>query len=274
MPESNELVVTGPDTEKLLLQEFRDDLQAPMIEFGRCAVTGEFGKVAVIDLGALSFEHPDVDKGVDYDTKTKKVTFNNWKPIIHQSHVCLSESGLRRVLEWMGNQANPVPSHTPDLVYQWLVRYTDGSILSQFRMGENEEEEEVRSSLIEFDRVAQCEVIPRELGDTSLPKFALDLRSGNFFRDGQCINEEIDYPGTFDPEVHTLAYGRKVMATFGSHLKPGRMSRTIHIASSSVHQILGWSEGGKAGLHNDARLPCSIISIDDNGLWRPYKQVK
>lgn len=262
--------------ERPILQEFRDDLKSPEIQFGRCAVTGEWGKVVAIDLGALAFEHPDFDNGVEYDPDTKEVTFTKWRPIVHQSQVSLSEGGLEKVLSWMRNQASPVPSVTPNLVYQWLVRYEDGHILSQFcHDPETEGEIEHTSREIDYSRnVIQCEILPRDVSDTDLPKYALDLREGTFFKDGVCINAEIDYEGIFDPEQHKLVYMRKVMATFGSRIRPKSMARDIALATSAVNQLLGWSMDGKGGfLRENEELPCCVISIDDYGMWRAYRQV-
>ncbi len=252
------------------LQAFRDDLREPKVTFGRCAITGEWGKVAAIDLGDISINVPNIDDGVLYDSETKAVTFTKARPVIFQNQALLSKAGLEKLIAYLDDQTNPIPSVTPELVYKWQVTYTDGSALSQFKTRpETGEDEEINSREIDFTRIAQLSVvpnfpaIPRAEG---LPTYTFVQQTGQIYRNGEVLDLMFDSDYKSDA---TVIYARKVNITFGSGMIPNSLDRNIVAAHTSVLQLIGWKVGG---LHGDG--PGCIIAIDERGNWRPYEYIE
>jgi hypothetical protein len=240
--------------------EFRDDLRKPKVVFGRCGITGEWGKCITIDLGDISVQTPDTERGVTIDDETGSAEFKFWKPVIIQNQMTVSELGLRKLLEYMESQDNPIPVLTPELVYKWMVIYDDGSALTQFRIKpDTEDEEEVNSREIDFSRVAQISIVPHF--DPELPTYTFVKETGKIYRAG----EEIDlmYDGLYQPEA-TVVYARKVTHTWGSQAT-NDLSRHITNTHTNVVQLLGWKVGGLQGPG-----PGMIIAIDERGNWRPF----
>jgi len=241
---------------------FRDDLRAPLVVFGRCCVTGEWGKVITIDLGDIAVDAPDTEHGVEYDPETKETKFNVWKPAIFQNQATFSKKGLEMLIDYMDSQANPIPGVTPDLVYAWQVSYIDGSALQQFRMN-GEEVEELHAGHIDFGRVSQISVVPRF--DTALPTYTFVKETGKIFRNGAEL--DLDYEGDYKPDSEII-YARKVTHTWGSVMSPNSLNRGIEGMATTVLQLLGWKVGGLTGFN-----PACIIAIDDRGNWRPWEYV-
>lgn len=237
---------------------FRDDLREPTISWGRCAITGEWGPVVGLDLGDISVEAPMVDKGVLYDPATGDVTFTNWRPVIFEQNLTVSKAGLTKLLDWMENQDLPVPTITPVLLYKWVVMYTDGSTFSQYEIDPGTSlERENNSREIDFSRISQITVCPRETG-SELSTYTYDWASNTIYKNGVAIDTE--YTGERAPEA-TAFCKRKVTHTWGSVMGPG-LTREIQNAHTTVLYLLGWFtyENG----------PCCIISVDERGNWRPW----
>jgi hypothetical protein len=244
------------------LVEFRDDLRQPKIVFGRCALTGEWGKCVALDLGDICIQAPDTENGVTKDEETGEFTFEYWKPVTFENQITLSESGLKMILAYAESQDNPIPSISPELLYKWQVSYDDGSALTQYRFNpETSQEEEVNSKEIDFARIAQLTVLPRYPGDTTLPTFTLVKETGKFFKDGSEI--DLMYDGAYLPEAD-IVYARKMTHTWGSQING--LDRGITTTHTTVLQLLGWKVGGLKGPG-----PGCIIAIDDRGNWRPWE---
>lgn len=248
-----------PKADKLV--QFRDDLREPTIAWGRCLVTGEWSPVVGLDPGDISIECPRTDKGVEYDPVTKEVTFTVWQPQVLEQQVTFSKEGLLKLLAWMDDQTLPVPTITPVLVYKWQVLYNDGNALSQFQYEPGTEQEvEVNSREIDFDRVTQISVLPRDTqGDSVLKGYTFVPETAKFY----CNGQEVDVDYEFDHFVPGAKpfYCRKVTHTWGSVIGNG-LSRNIQDAHTTVLQILGW--------HTYNGGPCCLISIDERGNWRPW----
>ena len=263
----NQAVVI-PEEKKL--QAFNDDLRKPKVTFGRCAIMGEWGKVAAIDLGDISINVPDIEEGVVYDEATKEVTFTKAKPVVFQNQALFSKQGLEKLMTYIDSQDNPIPAVTPELVYKWQVTYTDGSALSQFNTNpENGKDEEINANQIDFERIAQLSVVsnfpavPRAEG---LPTFTFVKETGQIYCNGGLF--DLMFDGEYRPDSEVI-YARKVNMTFGSGMIPGSLDRQITNAYTSVLQLLGWKVGGLHG-----KGPGCIIAIDERGNWRPYEYIE
>jgi hypothetical protein len=237
------------------LIEFRDDLRPPRVVFGRCALTGEWGKCVTIDLGDIGVQTPDTERGVTLDPETGGAEFQYWKPIVIENQLTVSEPGLEKLLAYMRSQDNPIPAIVPELVYAWQVTYDDGSALRQFKINpDTGEEEEVNSKEIDFSRVVQISITPHF--DPTLPTYTLVKSTGKVYK----LGEEIDL--MYDKEYHTsetsIFYARKVTHTWGSQAVG--LSRDITNTHTTILQLLGWKNG-------ESRM---IIAIDERGNWRPY----
>jgi hypothetical protein len=255
---STELVQCNIDK----LVAFRDDLRQPKVVFGRCCLTGEWGKCVALDLGDISIQTPDTERGVEVDPESGEVKFKYWKPVVFENQATFSESGLKKLLDFMASQDNPIPGICPDLVYKWQAQFTDGSVMSQFVAAPDGTETEIRSTDIPFDRVAQFSVVPRYVNEESLPTFTLVKETGKIFKAG----EEIDlmYDGEYLPDSDVV-YARKVTHTWGSQMRSG-LDREITNTHTTVLQLLGWKVGGLKGPG-----PGLIIAIDERGNWRPWE---
>jgi hypothetical protein len=256
------------DTTKLVqdnidkLVAFRDDLRQPKVVFGRCALTGEWGKCISLDLGDVSIQAPDTERGVEVDSETGTVKFTYWKPAIFENQATLSEAGLKKILDYLDSQENPIPGLCPDLVYKWQAMYTDGTVLSQFQMVDNVEQE-VISTEIDFTRVAQFSVTPRYSAEDVLPTYTLVKETGQIYKAGVELN--LMYEGEYRPDAE-IVYARKITHTWGSQIQG--LNRDITNTHTSVLQLLGWKIGGLKGPG-----PGFIIAIDERGHWRPWEYI-
>lgn len=242
------------------ITQFRDDLREPSVSFGRCAVTGEFGPVINIDLGDLSVEAPNVDKGVEIDPETKEITFTCWRPVIFETNISLSEMGLVKLLEYLKSQDSPIPAVKPVLLYMWQVMYTDGSVQAQFELNATtQEEEEFHSGVIDFTRIHQISVVPRGI-NSELPTATYVVEGHKFFVGGKEIDVEYDNLPSI-PEDVLPYYARKVTHTWGS-VMGAHLTRDVQNAHTTVLQLVGWQTPD--GLHK------CIVSIDERGNWRPW----
>lgn len=237
------------------LVEFRDDLRQPKVVFGRCSLTGEWGKCLALDLGDMSVQMPDTEHGVERHPDTGDIVFKNWKPLVFQNQATFSEAGLRKILDYLASQDNPVPEICPDLVYRWQAMYTDGTVLGQFQDGK-----ETNSTEIDFPRVSQFSVIPQH--STELPTYTLVKETGKVYKAGAEV--DLLYDGSYNPTAE-LVYARKVTHTWGSQMQSG-LDRDITNTHTTVLQLLGWKIGGLKGPG-----PGMIIAIDDRGNWRPWE---
>jgi hypothetical protein len=244
------------------LVEFRDDLKPPKVVFGRCSLTGEWGKCLALDLGDMSIQTPDLERGVEHDPETGEVHFLYWKPVVFENQATFSEAGLKKVLDYLASQENPIPGICPDLVYKWQVLYIDGTALSQFRMV-NDTEEEVNSKEINFPNVSQISVVSHHTSEDSLPTYTFVKETGKIYRAG--VELDLMYEGDYHPDAE-IVYARKVTHTWGSQMEG--LDRNITNLHSAVLQLLGWKIGGLKGPG-----PGLIIAIDEYGNWRPWEYI-
>lgn len=253
--EDNHLEVPQKPTHEI---NFRDDLREPTISWGHCAITGEWAPVIGVDLGDICIEAPVVDEGVIYDPESGDVKFTVWRPAIFEQQLTVSRIGLVKLLEWMDNQNLPVPGITPNLVYQWRVLYTDGSSLSQFELDSvSGEEKENNSRLIDFTRISQTSIVPRD-PVSELPTYTYDWSTNTIYRNGAPIQTEYPKERHADAQVFCK---RRVTHTWGSHMGQG-LDREIVNAHTTVLYLMGW--------HTWENGPCCIISVDERGNWRPW----
>jgi len=239
---------------------FRPGLQTPPIAFGRCCVTGEYGKVVNVDLGDICIEGPDVDNGVEYDPDTKKVTFTQFKPNIIKALLSISEAGLRLLLAHSEGHGNPVPAITPPSVYAWRVLNADGSVQSQFQHNEAMELVEQHSGVINWENVRQLSVVPKDPADVDLPTYTLDLPTCRFYKAG--VELDVDYGHETGGDGTRGFYARKNTITFGSVVEEN-MSRSVKPIHITVLQLLGW-------VNEPSGKKC-VIGIDERGNWRPFE---
>lgn len=248
------------------LVAFRDDLRPPKSVFGRCAITGEWGKCVTLDLGDICFQSPDTERGVKYDPETKAVNFTVWNPAVFNNQLTVSEDGLRKLLAFSASQDNPIPGVTPELVYQWQVSYKNGSALAQFRMNDSGDEVEVNSKEIVFGDIAQISLVPR-MAQSELSTYTFVQETGKFYSNG--VEIDTMYEGPYFPESE-LVYCRKVAHTWGSSIGPNGLDRQITNAHTSVLQLLGWRVGGFQAFTDKFDTPGCVIAVDERGHWRPY----
>lgn len=245
------------------LQAFRDDLREPKVTFGRCCVTGEWGKVIAVDLGDISILTPDTENGVEYSES--KVTFTKSKPKLFSNQATFSRDGLEKLMAYMDSQENPIPAVTPELIYMWQVTYLDGTGLAQFATNpETFEVFENTSSLIDHSKIDQLSIVSRI--DPDKPTYTFVRLTGKFFRAGIEVDTMFKGEYTLDAEV---IYARKVNMTFGSAMITNSLDRGIQTVHSSVLQLMGWKVGGLQGSG-----PGCIIAVDERGQWRPYEYIE
>ena len=257
-----------PPEETGTLQAFRDDLREPKVTFGRCCITGEWGKVAAIDLGDISIDMPDTENGVEYTDG--HVQFTKARPQVFNNQALFSRNGLLKLMAYIDSQENPIPSVTPELVYKWQVTYTDGSALSQFIVNpETFLEEEINSANIEHSRISQLSVVsnyPSVERAEGLATYTFVKESGKFYRNG--VELDTMYDNDYQPDSEVI-YARKVNMTFGSAMITNSLDRGIQTVHTAVLQLMGWKVGG---LHGDG--PGCIIAVDERGHWRPYEYLE
>lgn len=252
-------MIEQPQNDTENLTPFRDDLRQPKVVFGRCCLTGEWGKCIALDLGDMSIQMPDIERGAEL--VDGEIKFNFWKPLVFQNQATFSERGLQLLSAYLASQDSPIPGITPILLYAWQVMYNDGSALGQFSIVDDEEVE-ANSNQIAFDRVVQISLVPRGPAN-DLPTYTLDKATGKIFKAG----EEIDpmYEGQYIP-ASDIVYARKVTHTWGSQVV--ELDREITNTHTTVLQLVGWKVGGLKGPG-----PGLIIAVDDRGNWRPWEYI-
>lgn len=247
---------------------FRSDLRKPEVAFGRCAITGEWGKVVCVDLGNLSIEAPNTEKGVVYDPNTKQVNFTVWNPVVFEQQLSLSRNGLQMLMDFLDNEESPIPAITPDSVYQWTAMHTDGSVISQFFYDENTgEEREQHSGVIRMNDLYELRLLPHGVDHSVLPQYTYVPSSNKFFRNG--VEIDVMYDAERPAEAQTV-YCRHNTITMGSVLKPGSLSRALQLGHITVLQCIGWCVGGLDALSDPNAKKC-LICVDERGNWRPWK---
>lgn len=239
-------------------QAWSDNIRQPEVSFGRCALTGQWGKVVMVDLGDMSIEAPDLTSAVMVDGE---VRFEKWSPVVYNNQMTVSREGLEGLLAYLDSQDNPIPGITPDLIYAWQVSYKNGDGLRQFQY-DGDEEVEINSNQIDKPEVAQLSLVSH-FGDAALPVFTFVKSTGLIYRNGALL--DLMYDGEYDPEAD-LIYARKVHHTWGSQMQASSMGRTITNASTSVVQLIGWKQGGFA-----SKGRACIIAVDEQGSWRPWE---
>lgn len=242
--------------------DFRDDLRKPQITFGRCGITGDFGPCIAVDVGEISVEAPDLERGIEKDLETGKYYPTAFKPITFETNFTVSKKGLELLLKALEENDGPVAAITPELIYQWDVLYSNGTRLRQFIINpETMIEEEIKSSEINFDNVIQIDITPRYI-DSKLPIYTFVKETGKFYKNGEELNSQLGYLGEYIKDSK-LVYARKVLITGYSNVPIGQLTRQFG-AMSSVVQLLGWRQHGL----EDEGAGC-IIAIDERGEWRP-----
>lgn len=240
--------------------EVREDLRPPKVCFGRCGITGQFGKVIALDLGDIEIQSPNTEEGVTIDPLTGKVGFDKWKGEIINAQLTVSEDGLNLLLKQLKVAPHPMHGITPELVYFWKVTYVDNSEYSQFYL-ENGEEKERSTKEIAWGHVEQVHLIPR-YNDT-MPIYTFDTLTGTLLKGGNAIDYHI--PTKFESGTHELILWRKNTIIFGASMEENSLDRVVDETNISVLYLLGWQEGGVT-----SDKPGFVIAVDDRGNWRPY----
>jgi hypothetical protein len=254
-----------PEAQKLVA--FRDDLRQPSVEFGRCIITGNYGKVVTLDLGDIAIDTPNPESA--RLNEEGKVVFDSWRPVIFGNMATISPDGLQLLLNYLNSQDNPIPSITPLLRYMWRILYKGGGAISQFEIDPHTGVEiEHTTSDIDFSSISEISLTPHYPDDNEiLPVFIFSSESGKIYYQGKPLDTE--YKGaSFDPLKHQIIYARKVTHTFGSFKNPTGV-RGVSSVNSNVLQLLGWMEGGIIGM-NDPSCEGCVIAIDERGSWRPW----
>lgn len=247
---------------------FRADLRKPEVAFGRCAITGEWGKVVCIDLGNISIESPNTEKGVSYDPSTGQVNFSVWDPKVFEQQLSVSRNGLQMLMDFIDNEESPIPAITPESVYQWTAMHTDGSVISQFFYELNgDTEQEQDSSNIRMSELHELRLLPHGVDNDVLPQYTYVPGSNKFFRNG--VEIDVMYDGDRPADAVTV-YCRHNTITMGSILKPGSLSRALQLGHITVLQCIGWCVGGIDALGDPNAKKC-LICVDERGNWRPWK---
>lgn len=247
-------------------------LRQPKIEFGRCAITGQFGKCVAVDLGNITVDEPNPDAGYYIDDKGK-VMPNAFRPAIFASQVTLSVEGLSRLAVYLGIAESPIPGITPAEIYQWEIQFKNGTTIRQFYHEGTEEKRNTEDLNCDIDwgQALSLTIRPHNQPEGSLPFYSYSVHSGDFFRNGVAITD-LDYEVTDnDPTTFTIVYFKKVHHTFGTGVLPGSMERQFTGCHSTMLQVFGWADGGLAAvLDPDCTKSCCLIGIDERGEWRPY----
>lgn len=251
-----------PESADSGLVPFQDSRRQPEITFGRCAVTGQFGKVVGIDLGDISIESPDTSRGVSIDPDSGAVRFAYWTPTLFHNTLTLSEQGLQRLLAFTQNAENPIPTIEPVLQYAWQVLYTDGSAYPQFEFNSDGSEKENLSRDIDMSRLAQLSLVPHF--DVSLPTYTFVKDTGKFYKGG----EEIDtgYEGEVYDHTFETMNARQVSHHFGSTVS-GIGRRSISCADTVIIYLLGWKQNGISASDGLAH----VIGVSEDGKWRSWE---
>lgn len=240
------------------IQPWQDNIRPPEVAFGRCALTGQWGKVVQVDLGDISIEAPNPSSA---HMVNGEIQFSEWRPVVYSNQMTVSREGLAALLSYMDSQDNPIPAISPDLVYAWQVTYRDGDALKQYQH-EGESEVEVNSNQINLPEVSQLSIVSH-YDTVRLPTYTFVKETGNIYRDGELL--DLMYDGEYDPEAD-LIYARKVHHTWGSQMVVNTMNRSITNALTTVKQLMGWKQGGLAGTGRSC-----IISVDEQGQWTPWE---
>jgi hypothetical protein len=242
---------------------FRPDLRPPAIQVGKCAVTGELGKVVAVDLGDLAVTMP-AHWLQDRDSRKYRKVPAETKTI--NAQVTLSQNGLRLLADWMDNQDNPIPAVKPDRCYQWQVLFRDGSALKELEYDgvgtivENRFPEERVHEVVQFSYV--------DASMRGLPTYTFDTRTGEFWKNGEKIDLDFEERYLGDVPGCRLVQARQVHLLFGSSgYGANPLGRDIHVAYDNVLYVLGW----KIGPYPETGVPSCLIAIDGQGNWRSYQ---
>ena len=234
------------DIEKL----FRPDRRKPMVTFGHCAITGEWGTVVSIDLGDLKIKAPEIPNEEPQD-------------IVYHSQLTVSAEGLRTLLQYVENSDNPIPEIVPDLAYQWSILYADGSGLNQYYYDDTMGQ--YLTYAFPLDRqseIKQLSLIPRIGG---LPVFTYNAESSSFYVDGKEVSTEYVPMIPVDTRLPIVATINTINVSSHGF---GGLSRTFNAMHTATF-LLGFIGGG----WGDNTKPRNIIAVDSKGFWRPYDQL-
>lgn len=245
----------------------RPDLRLPSVSFGRCVITGEWGKVVNLDPGDMVIKCPVLDNDkIDYDPVTGQVNFREYEDKYIQTNISVSEEGLRQLLAFAESEENPIPTLSHNSTYMWSVMYTDSGGLRQFGYDDNQQEIEFQYSDIDLARVAQFSVVPRL--DPTLPSFTFVKDSGKFYKNG--VEVDTEYDGEYDPTAN-LFYARKVTHTTASALSVDGLTREIKSVHTSVLQLIGWHQGPRDTVENQTSTERGfVLAIDERGSSRGW----
>lgn len=247
--------------------EFRADRRPPEVVFGRCAITGEIGKVVAVDLGDIAVDTPNTEDGVEYDKVTKKVIFTRWEPVVFNQQLTISKDGLEKMLGLMDEAPNPIPAYTPNLVYGWEFLMYDGSAVGQFYVKDGEEVERTIAN-IDMKDISEIRMIPRA---PDLPKYTYNVHTQTLYKNNRVepLKEFYTYDRPEDAETVVFRFNNITFAsTIGNNL-----SRKVELVAGATLFCFGWCVGG-LGSVNDKTSAKAIIAIDAYGQWRPYKLVE
>lgn len=225
------------------------------VAFGRCAVTGEWGKCMSINLGDISVQAPDTENGVVSDPDGR-VRFTQWAPVTFNTQVTLSEAGLQQLMDQCKSAENPLPTLNPDLVYGWEARYKNGCTVRQFTR-HYPTEVETRYGDLELKEVFEMSLMGR--GIAGLASYSINMEKGKFYQNGQPI--DVGYEGDYSEDALPFA-ARKIVHTWGSEVHDAE--RSVTNAYTTVLYLLGWTSA------NGTRC---LIAVDNRGSWRPFDYV-
>jgi hypothetical protein len=271
-PRNGNYLAVGPPAN---FDDLAPMIRQPKIEFGRCAITGQFGKCVAVDLGSITVDEPNPKAGYHLND-AGEIEPNAFRPAIFASQVVLSEVGLLRLAAYVAGGESPIPGITPDEVYQWEVQRKDGSAQRQF-YHEEAEEKRVTWDLntINWDEFLSLTVRPHNMPEGALPFYSYSLVTHDFMRNGVVIDDldyyhDEDLPVPDDDEMKVV-YFKKVHHTYGTAVHLGSMQRNFTGQHSTVLQVFGWAVGGiEAVIDPEAKTPCCLIGVDERGEWRPY----
>jgi hypothetical protein len=245
---------------------FRSDLRKPVVAFGRCAVTGEWGETIGVDMGSISIDVPNTEKGVKIHDDGR-VEFTIWEPRVVEQQLSLSRKGLCMLFEYMRDQESPIPSITPELVYQWCVMDPEGGVTTQFVFDAEGKEHEQASDDQAIMGCRELRLLPHGVDNSVLPQYAYSPEINTFYKNGIPIDTMFDAER---PLEASTVFCRQNTITMGSTIKPGSLSRALQLGHVTVLQCIGWCVGGITALNDPTAKKC-MICVDERGNWRPWK---
>ena len=233
----------------------------PEVEFGRCAITGEWSKCITVDLGDMSILHPGYMKH-DSDGSEEWI---EPETVVYSNQVTLSTQGLDALKGYLESQDNPIPLILPNLVYQWFVIFRNGESLTQFHYDETGSiPVEEKFPLDRITDIIQVSLQPIE--DTRLPNYSFVWETGLFYCNGQLL--DTGYEDVYNPAKALPINTRFNSVMFASAIKPNGLGRFINHAHNVTYS-LGWI----GGAWDNKEVPRNLIAIDSTGEWREYDQI-